>query len=110
MTQPIGPVNTEITEADAFRAQVLAVWATKANEMNWNGEFSQAMRQLGYTDEELTAARNANKTVHTITVTIHTNRTLDAIYGGLEDRVASEARRLLNLGRDDSVQVVHATA
>lgn len=110
MTEPTGAVATEATEADAFRAQVLAVWAAKANEQDWNGEFSQAMRQLGYSDEELTAARDAGKETHVIKLTIRTNRSLNTLYGGLAARVESEARRLLALDRNDSVEVVHTTA
>jgi hypothetical protein len=112
MTDPIAVDTDDATQLAAFKASALAAWAKHANTENWNGQFTATMLELGYTQAELDAARDAGKSVHTLTVTIRTDKTL-AIRGGygqsLTDTVAGEVRRGFNLGRGDSVTVEHAT-
>ena len=113
MTEPTGAVDTADTDVADFRAQVLSTWARKANEQNWNGEFSDAMRELGYSNEELTAARDAGKTVHKLTITVRTAGTFRINGGGfgttMENEVARQVRQGFNLSRNDSVEVEHTT-
>jgi len=106
MTEPMAQ-DTETTE---FRAQVLAAWAKVANDQNWDGQFNTEMRNLGYSQEEINAARDAGKSVHKLTITIRTNKALAVrgTFGSLEDTVANEVRRGFNLVRGDSVTVEHA--
>lgn len=113
MTEPTAGIVTDDAETlESFKANALAKWARHANTENWNGQFTQTMRELGYTDAELSAARDAGKTVHTLTITVRTagDFRINRGYGAsMEDTVAREVRQGFNLGRGDSVEVVHST-
>lgn len=96
---------------DSFRARTLLAWAKVANDQNWNGQFNTEMLALGYSQDEIDAARDAGKDVHKLTITVRTGKPFNIRNGGygmsLEDTVASQVRQGFNLGRGDSVTVEH---